>query len=404
MKNKGWNEPNPENLPTGKELREKYLIPLYQTVEVRSRTRLNSKVVSIGRKDLDKTRTDNRDNLLYVIHYKTGNENVEMLEAKAVIDTSGTWTNPNPIGSGGIPAIGEIENRDRIMYGIPDLQNEFESKYQNKNVMVVGSGHSAMQVILDLVQTRNKYPRTNITWVMRKRNLQSIFGGGEDDELPARGVLGLKAKMAASEGMVEIITPLLIRKIELSSDQKLNVVGDFNGNAKELKVDEIIATTGFRPDLDMIREVRTDIDPALEAVNQLAPMIDPNIHSCGTVPPHGVNELKHPDENFFIAGVKSYGRAPTFLLITGYEQVRSIAAYLTGDIESANRIELQLPETGVCTTGIDSVKFSESCCGGPAPESTDSCCAQDAEAKAAGESGCRCELAEANIEPTSSCC
>lgn len=300
LKKKGWIEPDPENLPTGKELREQYLIPLYQTEEIRSRTQLNSKVVSIGKKDLDKTRTANRVNLPFVIHYKTGNGNVETLDAKTVIDTSGTWTNPNPIGSGGIPAIGEIDNRDRIMYGIPDVKNEVESKYKNKNVMVVGSGHSAMQVILDLVQIHKQYPDTTISWVMRKKNPYSIFGGGEDDELPARGILGLEAKMAVSEGIVEIVSPFLIRKVELDSDQKLKI---------------------------------------------------------------------------------------------------------TGDLESANRIELQLPQTGVCTTDIGSGKSSENCCGGSVPENTDACCVLDAEAKAVGESGCGCDTsAETSLEPARACC
>ncbi len=112
-------------------------------------------------------------------------------------------------------------------------------------------------------------------------------------------------------------------------------------------VDEIIATTGFRPDLSLLRELRLALDASLESPVRLAPLIDPNVHSCGTVPPHGVEELSHPEANFYIVGMKSYGRAPTFLTLTGYEQVRSIAAALTGDYEAAHRVELVLPETGV---------------------------------------------------------
>jgi hypothetical protein len=77
------------------------------------------------------------------------------------------------------------------------------------------------------------------------------------------------------------------------------------------------------------------------------------VHSCGTVPPHGVEELSHPEPNFYIVGMKSYGRAPTFLTLTGYEQVRSIVAALTGDWEAARQVELVLPETGVCSSGAD---------------------------------------------------
>lgn len=384
----GWTEPDPEILPTGKELREKYLLPLYRIEAIRSRTYLSTTVIAVGKKNRDKTRDANREDLSFVVHYTHPNDGGKILEAKAIIDTSGTWTQPNPIGAGGIPAIGESENRDRIRYGIPNILDEYESTYQNKHVMVVGSGHSAMQVILDLVQLQKKYQTTRITWIMRTRKPDTVFGAGNDDELPARGSLGLKARQAVSEGLVEILTPYLIRKIKRISDNKLRVIGDYKNGPKKITVDEIIVTTGFRPDLNMIREVRTNIDPALESVASLAPMIDPNIHSCGTVPPHGVNELKHPEENFFIAGSKSYGRAPTFLMMTGYEQVRSIAAYLTGDLEAAGRIELQLPETGVCSTDIDGKYESAACCGRPAPVETNSCCAPDTVAKASGESEC----------------
>jgi hypothetical protein len=91
-------------------------------------------------------------------------------------------------------------------------------------------------------------------------------------------------------------------------------------------------------------------------------LIDPNVHSCGSVPPHGAEELKHPEPDFYTVGMKSYGRAPTFLLLTGYEQVRSVAAAIAGDWGAARQVELVLPETGVCSTG-DASSEGASCCG-----------------------------------------
>jgi hypothetical protein len=129
----------------------------------------------------------------------------------------------------------------------------------------------------------------------------------------------------------------------------------------------MIVATGFRPDLSFLREIRLALDPAVEATPALAPLIDPNLHSCGTVRPHGEAELRHPETGFYIAGMKSYGRAPTFLLATGYEQVRSIAAHLAGDAEAARRVELVLPETGVCSTEGKAVAAAASCCGPAAP-------------------------------------
>ena len=104
------------------------------------------------------------------------------------------------------------------------------------------------------------------------------------------------------------------------------------------------------------------IDSATESVKALAPLIDPNLHSCGTVRPHGEKELRQPEKDFYIVGMKSYGRAPTFLMATGYEQVRSIVAYLTGDYESAKKVELNLPETGVCSVNLIPKKQGQSCC------------------------------------------
>jgi hypothetical protein len=115
-------------------------------------------------------------------------------------------------------------------------------------------------------------------------------------------------------------------------------------------VDEIIAATGFRPDLNLLSELRLALDPAVESPTALAPLIDPNLHSCGSVPPHGAVELRHPEPDLYIVGMKSYGRAPTFLMLTGYEQVRSVAAAIAGDWEAARDVQLVLPETGVCST------------------------------------------------------
>src|SRR5215207_11131889 len=118
-------------------------------------------------------------------------------------------------------------------------------------------------------------------------------------------------------------------------------------------------------------------------------MIDPNLHSCGSVPPHGYRELAHPERGFYTVGVKSYGRAPTFLMATGYEQVRSVAAVIAGDMQAADDVRLVLPETGVCSAQINTgEKKSAGCCGGPAPKGVNACCLADSVAKAENEGGC----------------
>lgn len=404
----GWSAPPQNTLPTGKEFREQYLLPLASLPGMSSRIRLDSKVTAVSRKNWDKVKNINREDYPYLLTIEQSDGKEYQFEAKAVIDSSGTWFNPNPVGSSGIPAPGEKANQEFITYGIPDVQGTHRSTYAGKEVAVIGSGHSAMQVVLDLLKLEKDHPETKVHWIMRSANLDRVFGGGEDDQLEARGELGIQARKAIGRGLVEIHAPYLLQRIDRleEGEHNLQLTGDLKGTLKTIDVDQVVGTTGFRPNLEMIREVRTAIDPAIESVADLAPLIDPNVHSCGSVPPHGVNELKHPDENFFIAGIKSYGRAPNFLLATGYEQVRSIAAYLADDFEAADRIELNLPETGVCTTDfiLDTGDRDKGCCGGPAADNDDTCCVKDAEAKTNGEAGCGCDTKDKVEDLTTACC
>jgi thioredoxin reductase len=355
----GWQRPDDMDLPTGEELFRQYLYPLYELPSIYTCTHLNARVLSISRKNMDKVKTSGREKLPFVIRVHQNNE-VKQFEARAVIDATGTWNSPNPVGSDGVPAIGEAEHHDRIFYGIPDVVSRHSERYKNKSVLVVGGGHSSINAILDLDKLKDQYPATEINWVLRKNNIRDVYGGQEDDALEARGALGIRIEELVNSDRVNVFTPFQIRQIIKSPDGRLAVVG-FQGDQKFSLplVDEIISNTGSRPDFSFLREVRMNIDPALESVQGIAELIDPNIHSCGTVRPHGEQELAHADRDFYIVGSKSYGRAPTFLMATGYEQVRSIVAALDGDMEAARNVELELPETGVCSTG----SAGNNCCG-----------------------------------------
>lgn len=399
----GWRTPALETLPTGGELIAEYLTPLSRVAALAPHIRYGARVIAVGRKDFDKVRTRGRDAQPFELRLASG----EVIDARAVIDASGTWSRPNPAGSGGMAAAGERELAGRIAYGIPDVLARDRARYAGRGIVVVGSGHSAFNVILDLLALSDQAPGTRITWVMRRDSLDSVWGGGASDALEARGELGQRARRAYEAGRLHVVTPYRIRAIAPLS-AALQITGTRNGEEEVLIADQLIVCTGFRPDLEMLSEIRLGLDPWLECPTSLGPLIDPNEHSCGTVRPHGARELAHPEKDFYIAGMKSYGRAPTFLMATGYEQVRSIAAMLAGDVAAAERVELVLPETGVCSTdavtgaggaccGTAPVGLAapaaaaSSCCGGPASEGTDACCSDDATAKAEGKSGCGCK-------------
>jgi thioredoxin reductase len=380
----GWQAPKDDVLPTGDELVDHYVRPLAGHPAIAPHVRLNARVVAVGRKDFDKVRTKGRDRQPFEVHLEFG----EVVEARAVIDASGTWSRPNPAGSSGMAVPGERELASHIAYGIPNVLGSARARYSGKRIVVVGSGHSAINIVLDLLALSEQAAGTDITWVMRRENLETVWGGGAADALEARGLLGTRAKQAVAAGRLRVLSPYRIRSIARPG-AALEITGVLNGDESTIAADEMIVATGFRPDLEMLKEIRLSIDPWLECTAALGPLIDPNEHSCGTVRPHGARELAHAEKDFFIVGMKSYGRAPTFLLATGYEQARSVVALLSGDIAASERVELELPETGVCSTTL-SVEGVAGCCGGPAPEGVEACCVQDADAKAAGEEGCGC--------------
>jgi thioredoxin reductase len=342
----GWQAPDPAAYPTGRELVEDYLAPLANTARIQPLLRLGTRVVAVSRQGIDKMKTPGREEALFVLHVRTASGEEQEVLARAVIDASGTYETPNPLGASGIPALGEQALRRRIFYSIPDILGAQRERYAGRRVLVVGSGHSAFNALLELAELARQYPATRLLWAIRRTDLGQLFGGGERDALPARGALGLRMQELVESGQVRLVTGVRISALHENGDG-IVIAGE---EQRLSPVDEIIATTGFRPDLSLLRELRLALDAGLESPVRLAPLIDPNVHSCGTVPPHGAEELSHPEANFYIVGMKSYGRAPTFLTLTGYEQVRAIAAAITGDWQAARRVELVLPETGACSS------------------------------------------------------
>ncbi|CAN5215145.1 NAD(P)-binding domain-containing protein [soil metagenome] len=384
----GWNSPAPDQYPTGGELLELYLEPLARTAALKPHIHTSSCVTDISRVGFDKLKTKGRETAPFEIRYQNG-QGLKTVRADAVIDASGTWHAPNPAGVNGLSAIGERDNHDRIAYGMPDVAGADRQHYAGKKVAVLGAGHSAIGTLTELARLKAQAAGTEVIWLLRGDNPAKAFGGGANDKLAARGELGAAFGALVAAGDIQVEKDF--RVTHLSADKGRLRIG--SGSAccgRSITVDELIVATGFRSDLSFVRELRIQLDPAIECPVALAPLIDPNEHSCGTVRPHGARELAQDEPGFYFAGMKSYGRAPTFLMLTGYEQVRSIAADIAGDEAAANRVELVLPETGVCNRAPAAGAGEAGCCGGPVPASVDPCCADDAAAKQKGKSGCGC--------------
>lgn len=408
----GWQAPPDAEMPLARDIVQRVLRPFSELPHVAQSLRLNTRVLSIARQGFDKVKTSGRDRAPFLINAVSDGQPVQF-KARAVIDATGTWNTPNPVGANGLPAAGEREVADRIFYGIPDLLGRDRARYEGRRTLVVGAGHSAANALLGLAELARVAPTTRLAWATRSPALMRVFGGGSSDALPARGRLGSDLKRLRDEGGLEFMSGLHVTTLRLDGEQLVVEGHDRNGMALRIDcIDEIICATGQRPDLSLASELRLKLDPWLESTEALGPLIDPNVHSCGTVRPHGHRELAHPEPGFYTVGVKSYGRAPTFLMATGFEQARSVVAAIAGDLEAADRVELNLPESGVCGTSTDADAQqpmsgarpdAQGCCGGPAKTDTSACCALDEAVKVQGAAGCGCGTSPAsNVAPTAS--
>ncbi len=346
----GWTAPRADDYPTGREFVERYLRPLSRLPALRPHIRFGAPVSAISRQGFDKMKSAGREQAPFVLQFGFRADEEETLFARAVIDASGTYRTPNPLGANGLFASGEKAFASRIFYGIPDVLGSELTRYAGRRALVVGSGHSAFNALLDLARLRRRDPTTQIFWAVRKESEHHLYGGGDDDALPERGALGSRLRELVESGAITLLLDFRVERLLLPASKAGVIVESDTGKA--LQVDEIIAATGYRPDLAFLSELRIALEATVESPPALAPLIDPNVHSCGSVPPHGAIELAHPERDFYIVGMKSYGRAPTFLMLTGYEQVRSVVAALAGDWQSARKVELVLPETGVCNSDI----------------------------------------------------
>ncbi|MFI7618710.1 FAD-dependent oxidoreductase [Nonomuraea terrae] len=338
----GWTAPDPDWLPTGAELISGYLAPLAGLFGDRLRTGV--RVTAISRLGYDRVRTNGREDVPFVLRLDTGEE----LQAGAVIDASGTWTEPNVLGAAGLPAYGESDVADLVAHALPDVLGADRATYEGRHTLVVGAGHSAATTLIALARLDD----AQITWAIRAGSATRAYGGGDADALPARGALGTRLHELVTSGRVRLLTGFFTHTLAKDGEQVRVVSRDPSGFEQSVTVDRIVSATGYRPDHSIASELRLDLDPILGSTRALAPLIDPNRHSCGTVPAHGVDELSHPEPGYYAVGVKSYGRAPTFLLATGYEQARSVVAALAGDWEAARDVRLELPETGVCSSSL----------------------------------------------------
>lgn len=325
----------PENSAylTGAEFYQHYLKPLADNPLLKGCLKTSVEVLAVSR-----TATLKRDLIgdpkratfpfRILLRNESGKEWAET--ADIVLDCSGTWGNPNWLGEGGIPAVGERSLREELEYGIADLL-KMDDRYANKTLLLVGSGHSAATTLAAFKELQEKHPSSRLIWMTRADEQYIPIA---DDPLVERTRIIEKAAIAAKDESVQQISGANIQSVEKASNGSYAITYSNNGNGEveTIVVDAVLACIGHSPDNSIYRELQIHECYASRGPMSLAAaLLGDSSADCLTQSSKGPEVLKNPEPGFFIVGMKSYGTSPNFLLRIGHEQIRDVFKLINED-------------------------------------------------------------------------
>ncbi len=320
----GARVPDGEDHPTGHELCDRVLDPVAALPAVEPALRLGHRVEAVGREGLLKNeeiggadRTGRAFRML--VRGPEGTERVE--HADAVLDCTGTYTHPNALGDGGIPAPGETALGDQIVRRIPDVAAD-PKPWAGKTIFLVGAGHSAQTAARDLARLAESERGTRVVWALRTREPAWVI---EDDPLPARAVLAEEAERLArgGHGAIEPRLGVVVEELGELRDRVRVTLRTADGGRDEVDVDRVLALTGSVGDDRLYRQLQVHECYATGAPMKLSAALlgAGGGGDCLAQTGFGPETLTNPEPRFFILGAKSYGRNSAFLMRTGWEQV-----------------------------------------------------------------------------------
>ncbi|MFT4246091.1 MAG: NAD(P)-binding domain-containing protein [Micrococcaceae bacterium] len=337
----GYKIPDMNGNPTGSDFIDEYLAPLAATDELTSHIKTGVKVIAVARMGVDKLKMNDKKSP-FVVRVKT-KQGIKEVQARGIIDASGTWRNPNPLGASGIPAIGELENQKYLAGTLPDVLGSERARFADKRVLVVGNGYSAANTILALTELVKAAPKTKIYWAIRGKSVKHFYNRGHLSSKAVRWKIGQQIKeLVETSNKLQIVNQFAINSFTEVADG-VEVSGDTPEGKKSIVVDIIANGTGFRPNFDIHKEIYTDFDAAVEAPTRMLTFMQSTADHPKEVEFAGATAVSHPQSDFYVIGMKSYGRLPGFFLFFGYEQARVAVAALANDLEAAGPVTLKLP-------------------------------------------------------------
>ena len=333
-----YQPPGENELLTGNEWVDRYLLPLSQTDLLADHLRTRTTVQFIGKEELLKGdlpgHPDRGDwSFRILVRDGEGRERIEL--ADGVLDCTGVFRQANCLGHGGMPAVGEMSGCEWIERRLPDVLGSQRERYAGRHTLVIGGGFSAATNVVALAQLAREAPGTRVTWITRR---EGPAGAGrpipliENDRLPERDRLARAANQLAADPASEVTywPATVVESIQRDSDERFTV--QLTGaQAGPHTFDRIIANVGFRPDIEIYRELQVHECYASQGPMKLAAALAGGASAdCLDQPACGPQTLVSPEPNFYILGSKSYGRKSNFLFSAGLAQIREVFT-LIGD-------------------------------------------------------------------------
>jgi hypothetical protein len=328
----GHEVPDGETCPSGDELAERVFEPFAALPQIAPHLRLGTRVLSVGREGLLKheeigTEERTRRPFLLLLAAPDGSERIE--RADVVLDCTGTYSQPNRLGDGGIPAPGESALDGRIVRSIPDVAAE-SADWAGREILLVGAGHSAQTAAVALAALAAEHPGTRVHWALRRP--APSWEVDPADPLPERAALVERSRrVAEAEGSaVEPIWGVVVEALRPAGERVAVTLRGLDGSTRELVVDRVLSLTGFVGDHSLYRQLQVHECYATSGPMKLsaALLAAGGGGDCLDQQSHGAETLLNPEPGFFLLGSKSYGRNNTFLMRVGWQQVDEVLSLL----------------------------------------------------------------------------
>ena len=342
LRERGDELPDGESAPSGEQLAN-YLMRLAALPSIRNRIMPQTEVRSLTREGLLKHDLWGDPRRAFapfrLLTSGIGGEKVRHFDA--VIDATGVYTSPNWVGNGGAPCPGELGLQRYIDYQIPDVNGADQSRFASKRTVVVGTGHSAATSLLALADLLGQHSATRLTWVVRRGAAKdgSLYYIDPDDVSSGRRQLGERANELARSGRVDLRLNTVVESIE----RRANVFTVKLSDGTSVECSNLVAGVGYRPDPTLWQELQISQHPASGGPGQLAAAIMESNKAAGvglstgyaqksgevSKPEAGatgdaMDLLRLDEPNFYVIGIKSYGRDAGFLMQNGFRQVRDV--------------------------------------------------------------------------------